>query len=256
MIIDTHTHLDDKQFTEDLPELLLEFKKNNIGMVINSGASFRGVIDTIALMDRYPLIYGSLGIHPDNTDELNEDRFLELKEYCSHEKCVGIGEIGLDYHYDNTDKPTQKKWFIRQLELAEQIKKPVIIHSRDAAKDTMDILHDMHAEKIGGVMHCYSYSLEIAKELLDMNFHFGIGGVVTFKNAKKLKEVVEYIPLESILLETDSPYLAPEPYRGRRNSPLYLTYVIEEIARIKGISAKEVEAQTEKNVKRLYFNEM
>jgi len=255
MIIDTHAHLDDRQFAEDLPDLIRQFEEKNIDRVINSGASLRGVLDTVRLMDTYSMIYGSIGIHPDNTDELNQEVFDRLRDCCSHKKCLAVGEIGLDYHYEDTDKKLQQKWFIRQLELADEVKKPVVIHSRDAAKDTMDILREMHAEKLGGVMHCYSYSLEIAKELLNMNFHFGIGGVVTFKNAKKLKEVVEYIPLESILLETDSPYLAPEPYRGKRNSSLYLTFVIEEIARIKGLPAEVIEEETTKNALKLYFNE-
>ena len=165
---------------------------------------------------------------------------------------MAVGEIGLDYHYDEIDKPLQQKHFEGQMELARRAKKPIVIHSRDAARDTADIMKSCRAEEIGGVMHCYSYTKEMAREFLDMGFFFGIGGVVTFKNAKKLKEAVDFIPLSNIVLETDAPYLTPEPFRGKRNRSDHLTYVVSEIARIKGITEEEVCSVTYNNACKLY----
>ena len=165
---------------------------------------------------------------------------------------VAVGEIGLDYHYPEPAVSVQKKWFERQLELAREVKLPVIIHSREAAKDTLDIMQAYHAGEIGGVVHCFSYTKEMAREYLEMDYYFGIGGVITFKNAKKLKEAVQYIPMDRILLETDSPYLSPEPHRGERNSSLNLPYVAEAISELKGISYEEVVESTERNARRLF----
>ena len=175
-----------------------------------------------------------------------------LRQQCSHEKCVAVGEIGLDYYWDEPEREIQKKWFVRQLDLARQVKKPVIIHSREAAKDTADILTAEHAGEIGGVIHCYSYTKESAKTYLDMDFYFGIGGVLTFKNAKKLKEAVEYIPLDHIVLETDCPYLAPEPNRGKRNSSLNLSYVVTALSAIKELDEEEIRRVTWDNAMKLY----
>jgi TatD DNase family protein len=203
-------------------------------------------------MEQYPFIYGAMGVHPSETAELNEENFKWLKEQCSLEKVVAVGEIGLDYYWKEPEPAVQKKWFERQLLMAKEVKLPVIIHSRDAAKDTLDMMQSLHAEEAGGVIHCFSYTKEMAREYLDMDFYFGIGGVVTFKNSKKLKEAVAYIPLEKIVLETDSPYLAPEPNRGKRNSSLNLPYVAKEIAAIKGIDYDEVLAVTHENAGRLF----
>lgn len=175
-----------------------------------------------------------------------------LKEASSHEKVVAIGEIGLDYHYQETDKQLQKKWFLAQLQLAKEVKKPVIIHSRDAALDTITLMREADAVQIPGVIHCYSYTKESARDYLELGYYFGIGGVLTFSNAKKLKEAVSYIPMDRILLETDSPYLAPVPNRGERNSSLNLPYVVAEMAAIKGISEEEVIRITTENTKRLF----
>jgi len=184
--------------------------------------------------------------------ELEEDGIAWLKEMCALPKIVAVGEIGLDYYWDEPGHDIQKKWFERQLELAREVKLPVVIHSRDAAKDTLDMMKALHAEKIGGVIHCFSYTKEMAREYLNMGFYLGIGGVVTFKNAKKLKEVVEYMPMEQMVLETDCPYLSPVPNRGKRNSSLNLPYVVEEVARIKGISEDEVIEITNRNAKTMY----
>jgi TatD DNase family protein len=175
-----------------------------------------------------------------------------MKNACMHEKCVAVGEIGLDYYWNEPEPDVQKKWFVRQLDMARQLHKPVIIHSRDAAKDTVDIMTAEHAGEIGGVVHCYSYTKETARIFLDMGFYFGIGGVLTFKNAKKLKEAVEYIPMDKIVLETDCPYLAPEPNRGKRNISTNIPYVISKLAQIKGISDEEVRSIAWDNAHRLY----
>lgn len=251
MIFETHAHYDDEAFDEDREELLAALEEQGIGRVVNIGASLASCKQTIALMESYPFIYGALGIHPSETAELDETAFSWLKEQCAHSKCVAVGEIGLDYHWQEPEREIQKKWFVRQLEMAEELKKPVVIHSRDAAEDTVDILKG-HKGQSGGVIHCFSYTKETAKTFLDMGFYIGIGGVVTFKNAKKIKEAVEYIPLDRIVVETDSPYLAPEPYRGKRNSSLYLPYIIEEIAALKGLSPGQVEETAWQNAQNLY----
>lgn len=253
MIFESHAHYDDEVFDEDREELLASLKEHGIEWVINIGASLQNCRNTLQLMEQYPFIYGAMGVHPSETGELNEENFAWLREQCSVDKVVAVGEIGLDYHWNDPKPQIQKLWFERQLELAREVNLPVIIHSRDAAKDTLDIMHTLHAEEMEGVIHCFSYSKEIAREYLEMGYHFGIGGVITFQNAKKLKEAVEYIPMDRILLETDSPYLAPEPHRGSRNSSLNLPYVAQEIAALKGITYEEVVEITVQNAKRLFF---
>lgn len=251
MIFDTHAHYDDEQFNEDREELLESMRECGIGTIINVGASLRGCRDSVTLAQTYPFIYAAVGVHPDHTGDLNEESFSWLKKQFCEEKVVAVGEIGLDYYWDNESHDIQKKWFIEQLNLARELNLPVIIHSREAAADTLEIMKK-HAKGLRGIIHCFSYSKEMAREYTKMGFYIGVGGVVTFKNAKKLKEVVEDIPLDKIVLETDCPYLAPTPNRGKRNSSLNLPYVIEEIARIKGIREEAVIEQTEKNAKEVY----
>lgn len=252
MIFESHAHYDDEAFDEDREELLMSLKEHGIGVVINVGASLESCKTTGELMEKYSFIYGAMGVHPSETGELNEENFKWLRSQCDLEKTVAVGEIGLDYHWREPEPAVQKVWFERQLQMAQEVKLPVIIHSRDAAKDTLDMMQALKAGEIGGVIHCYSYTKEMAREYLNMDYYFGIGGVITFQNAKKLKEAVEYIPMEKILLETDSPYLAPEPNRGRRNSSLNLPYVAQTIAQIKGISYDEVVEITEKNARNLF----
>lgn len=252
MIIDTHAHYDDKAFEEDRTEVLESMAGEGIGRIVNIGSSLGACKRTIQLMEQYDFIYGALGIHPTDSGELTESDIEWLKEQSALEKCVAVGEIGLDYYWDEPDREIQKKWFVRQLELAKEVKLPVVIHSRDAAQDTVDIMKAEQAQEIGGVVHCYSYSRELAKTFLDMGFYFGIGGVVTFNNGRKLKEVVEYLPMDRIVLETDSPYLAPVPFRGKRNDSRKLSYVVEQIANIKGISPEEVQQTTTQNAYNLY----
>ncbi len=252
MIFDTHVHYDDPAFDEDRDSLIASLEKSGIGNVVDIGASIDTTRKALELAHKYDFIYAAVGVHPSEVEELTEDSFELLREWSEDGRCVAIGEIGLDYHWPEPGRELQKKWFRRQLDLARQKQLPVVIHSRDAAKDTVDIMKEEHAEEIGGVVHCFSYTKEIAKECLDMGFYIGVGGVVTFKNGKKLREVVEITPIEKILLETDCPYLAPEPYRGKRNSSLYLPYVVEEIAKIKNISPEEVIRITENNAKTMY----
>lgn len=252
MIFESHAHYDDEAFDEDREELLGSFAENGIDTVINIGASLESCRKTIALMEKYPFIYGAMGVHPSETGELDENGFQWLRECCGHKKVAAVGEIGLDYYWKEPEIPVQKKWFERQMGLAKETGLPVIIHSREAAKDTLDMMKSTHAEEIGGGIHCFSYTKEIAREYLNMGFHFGIGGVITFANAKKLKEAAAYIPMDRILLETDSPYLSPEPFRGKRNSSLNLSYIAEKIAVLKGIDREEVYAVTHENAQRLF----
>lgn len=251
-IFDTHAHYDDEAFQEDRQELLSSLPSYGIQRIVNIGANIQTCAKTIQLMTQYDFIYGALGVHPSETAELNETNFAWLKKQCLLEKCVAVGEIGLDYYWEKPDHPIQKEWFIRQLALAKELKLPVVIHSRDAAKDTLDILTTEKAGDIGGVIHCYSYTKESARQFLDMDFYFGIGGVLTFKNAKKLREAAEYIPLEKIVLETDCPYLSPEPNRGKRNSSLNLPFVADVLAQIKGVSIEEIYEKTWENGCKLY----
>lgn len=252
MIFDTHAHYDDDAFQEDRDKVLNSLKEHGIEAVVNVGASIQTTKNTLELIKKYPFVYGAVGVHPSETEELNEDLMGWLKQVSSEKKVVAIGEIGLDYYWKEPDPSIQKHWFVRQLELAREVKLPVIIHSRDAAKDTLDIMKGEKAGEIGGVIHCFSYGTEMAREYLNMGFYLGIGGVLTFNNAKKLKEVVEYMPLDRMVLETDCPYLSPVPNRGKRNSSLNLPYVAEAIGQIKGISSEKVIEITRENARTLY----
>ena len=233
MIFDTHAHYDDKQFDQDREELLVSMKDNGIGTIVDVGSNMETSAWIVDAVNRYPMMYGAVGVHPSDTADLTESDMDTLKEYAGKDKILAIGEIGLDYYWDEPEREIQKKWF-------------------DAAKDTYDIMKSLHAEDIGGVVHCFSYSKEMARQFLDMGFYIGIGGVVTFKNAKTLKEVAAYAPLDRIVLETDCPYLSPEPNRGKRNSSLNLNYVAEALSQIKGIDKEELIAVTEENARKLY----
>lgn len=253
MIIDTHAHYDDDRFNEDREELLLELKSKGVDIIVNAAASLRGCYDSLELAKKYDFIYTMAGIHPSDTLDLERDgAFEEVRKIALHEKCVAIGEIGLDYYWDEPDREVQKKWFANQIQLAKEIGKPLNIHSRDAAADTLDIMKAEDAKSARGIIHCFSYGVEMAREYLNMGFMIGVGGVVTFKNGKKLKEVVEYAPMDRIVLETDCPYLAPEPFRGKRNRSDYIEYVAEEIARIKSMSKEDVLNITKDNALNIY----
>ena len=252
MIFDTHAHYDDEAFDEDRDRVLMGLKEAGVGTVLNVGASMASSESTLALTEQYPFVYGSAGVHPSETAELDEEKFQRLCEILKNPKIRAVGEIGLDYYWEEPEHEIQKKWFLRQLELARQMQLPVIIHSRDAAKDTLDMMKEARAGEIGGVIHCFSYGTEIAREYLNMGFFLGIGGVLTFKNAKKLKEVAAYAPIEQIVLETDCPYMAPTPHRGTRNTSANLPYVVNALAEIKGILPEQVIEITEQNARRLY----
>lgn len=252
MIFDTHAHYDDEAFDDDRRDLLTHMREKGIEYIVNVGAGIESTVKTVELTEQYPFVYGAAGVHPSETAELTSKDMEWIRETAGREKIVAIGEIGLDYYWPEPDREVQKKWFKEQLRLAEETGLPVIIHSRDAAADTLDILKEWDAHKTKGVIHCFSYTWEIAREYLNMDYYFGIGGVLTFKNAKKLKEAVMNIPMEKILLETDCPYLAPEPYRGKRNQSEYIFYVAEQLAELKKISREEVVEITRNNAKKFY----
>ncbi|MBQ4482426.1 MAG: TatD family hydrolase [Lachnospiraceae bacterium] len=257
MIFDTHAHYDDEAFEEDRDRLLgEELKAAGIVKVMNVAADTTSLDTTNELSLRFENVYAALGIHPSETEDLSESDMDHIRKLVlENEKVRAIGEIGFDYHYDSPGRDCQKKWFVRQIELAGELDLPVIIHSRDAAEDTLNIIKEYYPvtkDKINGVIHCYSYAAQDAREYVKRGFLIGVGGVITFKNARKLKETVESIELENIVLETDCPYLAPVPYRGERNCSLYLPYVVSCIAEIKAVERDVVENITFENAMRLY----
>lgn len=250
MLFDTHTHLDDKQFDHDREEVIERIKAAGVVYAVNVGSGIEESRNSIALAEKHDFIYAAVGVHPGNADEMTEDDFETIKALAAHEKAVAIGEIGLDYHYEGFDKENQKYWFSRQLSLAKELGLPYIIHDRDAHADTLEILREVGYGR--GVMHCYSGSVEMAKVLLDMGLYISIAGQVTFKNAAKLKEVAEFVPTDRLLIETDSPYLTPEPFRGKRNNSANVAYTCAKIAELKGMSAAELAKITLENGKKFY----
>jgi len=251
MIFDTHAHYDDKRFQSDRDQLLESMKEKGVGLITNVGSTVKTWDNIIDLTRKYPFIYGTIGIHPSITDELTEKNLERLRTYLNHEKVVAVGEIGLDYYWDKEHQELQKGMFVKQLNVAREYGLPVVIHSREAAADTFEIVKE-HGKDVVCMLHCFSYSAQQASEYVKRGHYIGVCGVVTFANGKKLKEVVREIPLSSILLETDAPYLSPEPNRGKRNDSSSLIYVATEIAKIKGIEAEEVIKQTYENGKRFF----
>ena len=252
MIFDTHAHYNDESFENDREEIFARLSQAGIGRVVNIASDLASIDECLDLAHRYPFMYCALGIHPSDSAPLSEEILEGIRKKLADTRVVAVGEIGLDYYWDTPDREIQRHWFAAQLDMAREASMPVVIHSREAAQETMQFMKEHHAEENGGVVHCYSYSLELAREFVKMGFYIGIGGVVTFKNSKKLKEVAAGIPIEHIVLETDCPYLAPVPFRGKRNSSLYLPYVAEAIAGLKGMETEEVIEITEKNAERLY----
>ena len=233
MIFDTHAHYDDEAFDEDRDQLLSSMKDGGVGCIVNVCASAGGFDGTLKLMEAYPFVYGAVGVHPDAAEIMTQDTLDEIRRLSHMEKMVAIGEIGLDYywHKEESEHQRQQEMFRAQMDIAREEKLPFMIHSRDAAEDTLNIVRDyMKKDMSGGIIHCFSYSKEIAAEYLKMGLYLGIGGVLTFKNAKKLKEVAAMAPLSQIVLETDCPYMSPEPHRGKRNSSLNLPYVAAALA--------------------------
>lgn len=249
MFFDTHAHYDDERFDEDRAETIINAHKNGVSYILNASSDMSSVVESISLSQEYEFIYSAIGIHPHNVTDLNKGILSAISDFASNSKVVAIGEIGLDYYYDNSPKEVQKHWFAEQICMAKELSLPVIIHDRDAHEDCMKIIKRENAAQVGGVFHCYSGSLEMAQELIRNNFYISVGGSITFKNARKLPEVVKSIPLDKLLIETDCPYMTPEPFRGRRNDSSFIRLVAEKIADIKGISLEEVAKGTMKNAK-------
>ncbi len=252
MIIDTHAHYDDERYDEDRDALLQSMKERHM-IAVNAATDRKSMEKIMQMIDTYDNLYGMIGIYPEYVENYSDADLSEMKELSSHPKIVAIGEIGLDYHWEgNPPKETQILWFKKQIALAKDTGLPINVHSRDAAADTLDVIKSENAAECGGIIHCFSYSPEMAAEYVKLGFYIGIGGVVTFSNAKKLVEVVETTPIENLVLETDCPYLAPTPHRGERNSSLYLNAVAEKIAMIKNLPFEEVERITEENARKVY----
>ncbi|WP_125154579.1 TatD family hydrolase [Clostridium rectalis] len=249
-IFDSHAHYDDSSFDEDRNKVIKELKHNDILGVLNCGASLQGAIESVKLAEKNDFFYAAVGIHPEYAYTVNNENILKIRQLAKSEKVRAIGEIGLDYYYEeNPPKEVQRSAFINQMELARDLNLPVIIHDRDAHKDTLDILK-MFPQVIG-VVHCFSGSIEFARQCLNLGYYIGFTGVVTFKNAKKIVDVAKEVPLDRMLVETDCPYMAPVPYRGKRNRSEYIEYIIEKIAEIKEINPEEVSYQTISNIKKL-----
>jgi len=246
-LFDTHAHLNAEQFLEDQDEVIQRAKENGVTKIVNIGFNRETIPTSIELAEKYDFIYSAVGWHPQDAKDMLEEDFDWLRELSKHKKVVAIGEIGLDYYWDTSPKEVQKEVFRRQISLAKELKLPIIIHDREAHQDIVDILREESASEVGGIMHCFSGSLEMAKECMEMNFMISFGGPVTFKNAKKPKEIVKQIPLERLLIETDCPYLTPEPYRGKRNESGYVRYVAEAIAELRGMEAEELAEVTYQN---------
>lgn len=252
MLIDSHAHLDDERFDKDRDALIKSLKEDGIDLVINSGSDVASSIKSVSLSEQYENIYAAVGVHPHSAKEMEESTIEVLKSFTGREKVVAIGEIGLDYYYDNSPRDIQRQKFIEQLNLAKEVDLPVIIHSRDAAQETFDILKEAQDGNLEGVIHCYSGSVDMALEYIKLGFYISLGGPVTFKNARVSKEVAKAVPIDKLLIETDSPYLTPEPNRGKRNEPAYVRYVAGTIAEIRGIPFEEIAIRTSENAKRLF----
>lgn len=251
-IFDSHSHYDDEAFDDDRENVLKELHDNGVINIMNCASSYESIDKVCNIVNNHEFIYGALGIHPENADEYNDAVLKEIKEkIINNKKIVAVGEIGLDYYWDeNPERETQKEVFRKHMQLAEELNLPVIIHSREAHADTLEIMKEY--PKVNGVVHCFSGSVEIAKECIKLGYYIGITGVVTFKNAKKVVEVVKEVPIDKLLVETDCPYMAPEPNRGKRNQSDYIQYVIEKIAEIKQMDPLEINRKVNENTYKLF----
>lgn len=253
MIFDTHAHYNDEQFDADRYELLSSMKDNGVGLIMNACSNIREIPDIIALCEKYPFMYGAVGIHPEDVETANDGYLDTLAEYAAHPKIRAIGEIGLDYYWTKDTKEQQQRILAEQTDLARSLNLPVIIHDREAHGDCMRILAEHKVWECGGVFHCYSGSAEMVKEITEkLDMYVAFGGSLTFKNAKKVREAAKAVPLSRLLIETDSPYLAPVPHRGKRNCSLYLPLVLQTLSEIYSVPAEEIEAITYENGKRLF----
>lgn len=248
MMIDTHCHLSKKDYP-NLEEVIKKMEKN---IIVISSAELTDLEEIIGLINKYPNIYATIGIHPEFADEYTEEHLNKIEKYLAHPKVVGIGEIGLDYHYTKENKDKQQELFIKQIILANNYHKPIVIHTRDAIQDTYNIIEKYNNKDLKCNLHCYSGSLDMAKKFLKLNTTFGIGGILTFKNEKKLKEIIKELDLKHFVLETDSPYLTPEPFRGKQNEPYNIIYVAKKIAELKDITLEQVLEETTKTATTLF----
>jgi len=252
MFIDTHVHLNADQYDEDLKEVIDRALNSKVEKMVVIGFDRKTIKRAIELAEQYDFIYAVVGWHPVDAIDCTDEDLEWIEQLAAHEKVVGIGETGLDYHWDKSPRDIQQQVFRKQIQLAKRVKLPIIIHNREATEDVLTILREEDAQQVGGVMHCFGGSVETAQESIKMNFMISLGGPVTFKNAKKPKEVAAEIPLEHLMIETDAPYLAPHPYRGKRNEPSYVPLVAEEIARLKELPVETVAEATTENAKRFY----
>jgi TatD DNase family protein len=252
MLFDTHAHLNADDYRDDLEEVIERAGNAGVSDIVVVGFDRPTIERTMELVEKYDHIYGCIGWHPVDAVDCTEEDLQWIEQLCKHPKIVAYGEIGLDYHWDKSPKDVQQRLFREQIRLAKKLRLPIAIHTRDAMEDTVTILKEEHAEEVGGIMHCFSGSVETARECMKMNFYISLGGPVTFKNAKRPKAVAKEVPLDRILIETDCPYLAPHPYRGKRNEPAYVKLVAEQIADIKGVPFKELAEATTKNAKLLF----
>jgi len=252
MLFDTHVHLNAEQFNEDLQEVIDRAQAEGVERMVVVGFDRPTITKAIELCETYEFIYASVGWHPVDAIDMKPEDLEWLRELSTHPKVVALGEMGLDYHWDKSPKDIQKEVFRKQIQLAKEVNLPIIIHNREATSDIVEILKEAGAAEVGGIMHCFSGSVETARKCLEMNFYISLGGPVTFKNAKKPKEVAEAVPLDRLLIETDCPYLAPHPYRGKRNEPAFVKLVAEQIAELKGITYEEVAKATTENAKKLF----
>lgn len=251
-MFDTHAHLNAIQFEEDLEEVIQRALDEGISHIVVVGFDRPTIKGAMKLADTYDFIYAAVGWHPVDAIDMTQEDLEWIEELAAHPKVVALGEMGLDYHWDKSPEDVQKEVFRKQIQLAKKVKLPIIIHNRDATQDVVDILRSEGAEEVGGIMHCYSGSLEVAKQCMDMNFYISFGGPVTFKNAKKPKEVAKEIPIDRLLIETDCPYLSPHPYRGKRNEPSYVKYVAEAIADLREMPLEELISKTSDNARQLF----
>ena len=247
-MIDTHCHITRNDY-DDIPFLINKIKEAGVNKIIVNGCDMKSNLEVLELTQKYDIVYGALGFHPTELDGFDDDNLMWLEEHINDDKIVAVGEIGLDYHYDNTDKDKQFYVFKKQLEIAKKHNKPVIIHSRDSIQDTYDILKEYN---LRGSLHCYSGSLEMAREFIKQGFLIGVGGVVTYKNAKNIINVIKNVDLEYILLETDAPYLTPDPYRKYKNDSSYIPVIARKIAEIKEVDVEVIEKTTNENAMRLF----
>lgn len=252
MLFDTHAHYDDERFSEDRNEAINRAYESGVSYIINAGSDIATSAESVSIAHEYNFIYAAVGVHPHNVEGMTDNDLKPLEELASNKQVVAIGEIGLDYYYDNSPRESQKVWFAKQISLAKDLNLPIIVHNRDSHQDAMDIIRRENAKEVGGVFHCYSGSVEMARELLNNNFYISIGGPVTFKNVRKSIDVVKFVPEDRLLIETDCPYLTPEPYRGKRNESCYIRFIAEKIAEIKGVSFEKIAMATTENAKRLF----